>query len=132
MAALLKRKSNDPIPARARNADYCDAYDALPEKYGYTKEQMLVLLKVYGKYVADKESGKSVCGIAAACYEILSSVFHRQVPVIYTDDLVESHQAFWESVNGGIRLSEEGRAFVKDTPKLLESATCILPGVVEC
>lgn len=120
--------------ARARNADYCDAYKALPEKYGYTKEQMLVLLKVYGLYVADRESGmiEGDCGVAATCYEILPSVFHRQVPVIYTEVLVGSHQAFWEPVNGGQRLSEEGRAFVEDAPKLLDAATCILPGVVEC
>ena len=117
---------------RARNAGYCDAYDALPDKHGYTREQMLIVLKAYERYLDDVKAGKDedVCGLVDDFYDIGPGVFHTSGITVRTTDLVDVCPEFWDCANGTIKLSAEGREFVKCS-KLFECAENILGGVTQ-
>lgn len=125
--------SDETKPARARNADYCDAYKALLNNHGYTREQMLIVLKAYERYLEDAENGKKedVCGLVAEFYDIGSGVFHTPVITIRPVDIVGINPEFWDCVNGKIKLSVEGREFIRSSTGLFESAKNILGGVTQ-
>lgn len=123
--------SNGTKLDRARNADYCDAYEALPDNYGYSREQMLIVLKAYERYLEDVKEGMSedVCGFVDDDYDIGPAVFHSSMSTISVADLVKINPVFWDCTNGKIKLSEKGRMFVNDSPELLRGARLILCGV---
>lgn len=118
--------------SKAHSADYCDAYDALPDKHGYTREQMLIVLKAYERYLDDVKAGKDedACGLVDYFYDIGPGVFHMPKMAIYTADIVGINPKFWDCANGKIKLSAEGREFVRCS-KLFECAENILGGVTQ-
>lgn len=123
--------NNETKSLRARSADYCEAYEALPDNHGYKREQMLIVLKAYEQYLEDEKEEKDEDdrGWLANDYDIGPAVFHMSVKTILVVDLVKIAPEFWDCVNGKIRLSEAGRSFLKGVPELVKGAKRILCGV---
>lgn len=124
--------SKESKPDRARNADYCDAYDELPDNHRYTKEQMLIVLKAYERYLDDVKDGKieDACGLVDEYYDIGPGVFHTPIITIYPRELVAVNPGFWDCANG-IKLSAVGQEFVRSSTGLFESAKNILASVTQ-
>jgi hypothetical protein len=63
---------------RSRSADFEGAVKELQYSYGYTKQEMLVLIKAYETYRSDISSGKleRESGWLEASYDIAPAIFH--------------------------------------------------------
>ena len=119
---------------KARNAAFLEEFKKMPNKYGYTKEEMLIVIKAFDVFNADKKEGKpqQECGWLDAAYDIAPGVFHTPLPTIDTKKCLSSKMSmFWEenAETGKIRLSEEGLAFVEKDIELIKSAEPLLGGV---
>lgn len=118
---------------KARNAAFLEEFEGMPNNYGYTKEEMLIVIKAYDVFTADKRDGKpqQECGWLDAAYDIGPGVFRTTLQTIATKCLSSKMSVFWEdnAETGKIRLSEEGLAFVEQNIELVKSAEPLLGGV---
>ena len=117
---------------RSRSAEFEDVFEQLQCNHGYTKQEMLVLVKAYELYNSDVSSGKSLddSGWLDASYDIAPGVFHTSLPKVAIADLRNKMPDFWESnKDGRLRLSKNGRLYIEEHPDLVESAKGILAGV---
>lgn len=118
---------------KARNAAFLEEFKRMPSKYGYTQEEILIVIKAYDVFDADKRDGKpqQECGWLDATYDIGPGVFRTPLQTIATRCLSSKMSVFWEenSETGKIRLSEEGLAFVEQNIELVKSAEPLLGGV---
>lgn len=119
---------------RAIAADYKDEYQKLVDDYGFSKEQMLVVLKAYQLLTMDNERCKDELknGWLGKSYMIAPKIFHKAI-TISTDDLVRTCCLFWEFSNDqkNVRLSKMGKAFVEENKNLFVAAKEIIVGVSE-
>lgn len=118
---------------RSRSADFEDAFEQLKCNHGYTKQEMLVLIKAYELYNSDVSSGKSKkeSGWLDPSYDIAPAIFHSSLQTIAIIDLYNKMSDFWEANdnNSRLRLSQIGRSYLEENPGLISSARCILGGV---
>jgi hypothetical protein len=118
---------------RSRSADFQDVFKQLACNHGYTKQEMLVLIKAYELYNSDVSSGKSKkdSGWVDPSYDIAPAIFHSSLQTIVIVDLRNKMPEFWESNDNDcrLRLSEIGRAYVEENANLLKSAKGLLGGV---
>ena len=118
---------------RSRSVEFEDAFKELQCNHGYTKQEMLVLIKAYELYNSDISSGKSQddSGWLDAFYDIAPGIFHTPLLTIAITDLRDKKPEFWESndKDGRLRLSEDGRSYVEENPDLIKAAQSILSGV---
>ena len=118
---------------KTRNADFLDAFETMHDTCGYTKYELLVVVKAYDVFLADKNAGKSRqdCGWLDSDYDIASGVFHEPLRMIFVANLYQKMTEHWEqdNVTGRFRLSEDGLEFIADNPKLIKSAKQLLGGV---
>lgn len=118
---------------RSRSADFEGAVKELQYSYGYTKQEMLVLIKAYETYKSDISSGKleRESGWLEASYDIAPAIFHSSLQTIAIIDLYNKMSDFWEADdnNSRLRLSQIGRSYLEENPELISSAERILGGV---
>ena len=118
---------------RSRCAEFEDAFVQLLCNHGYTKEEMLVLVKAYELYNSDVSSGKSQddSGWLDTYYDIVSGIFHTSTRTIAITDLRNKMPDFLEinCKDGRMRLSGIGRSYIEENPGLIKAAKSILGGV---
>jgi len=118
---------------RSRSADFLNAFKQLKCNHGYTKQEMLVLIKAYESYNSDVSSGKSQddSGWLDAFYDIAPGIFHSPVQSIVIEDMRNKMPTYWEKNDetGRIRLAKDGIAYVAENPELVKSAQPLLAGV---
>ena len=118
---------------RSRSAAFEDAFKGLQDNHGYTKQEMLVLVKAYELYNSDMALGKKTddSGWLDASYDLAPGVFHTSLQEIAITDLRNKRPDFWESndKDGRLRLSKNGRLYIEEHPDLVASAKGILAGV---
>ena len=118
---------------RPRSAEFEDAFKELQCNYGYTKQEMLVLIKAYEAYNSDISSGKleRESGWLDAFYDIAPGIFHSPLLTVAIVDLRDKVSEFWDvnESDGRLRLSKIGRLYIEENPNLILSAKRILGGV---
>ena len=114
--------------------EYLSAYDAVKDKHGIGRREMLVLLNAYAQYKADEGSDKSVDerGWMNDVYDILPSFNRFGEEQVHIPGSFDGAEDFWESDSDTKhwRLSAEGLKFVEDNPDLLDAAMPVLVAVV--
>ena len=118
---------------RSRSAAFEDAFKGLQDNHGYTKQEMLVLVKAYELYNSDMTLGRTQddSGWLDASYDIAPGIFHVVMQTVSIIDLRNKMPEFWESndKDGRLRLSKNGRLYIEEHPDLVVSAKSILAGV---
>jgi hypothetical protein len=118
---------------RSRSADFQDVFKQLACNHGYTKQEMLVLIKAYELYNSDVSLGKlkKDSGWVDPSYDIAPGIFHSPLLTIAITDLRDKKPEFWEynDKDGRLRLSEVGRTYIEENVNLLKSAKGLLGGV---
>ena len=118
---------------RSRSADFQDAFEQLQCNHGYTKEEMLVLVKAYEVYNSDVSSGISEedSGWVDASYDIAPAIFHTPMQRVVIKDMSNKMSTYWEenAETGKMRLAKDGIAYVAENPELVKSAQPLLAGV---
>ena len=118
---------------RSRSAAFEDAFKRLQDNHGYTKHEMLVLVKAYESYNSDMALGKSSddSGWLDVSYDIAPGIFHASMQKVVITDLRDKAPGFWESndKDGRLRLSKNGRLYIEEHSDLVVSAKSILAGV---
>ena len=118
---------------RSRSADFQDAFEQLQCNHGYTKQEMLVLIKAYESYNSDLTLGKSQddSGWLDAYYDIAPAIFHTPMQSVVIKDVRNKMPTHWEenAETGRMRLTKCGIAYVAENPELVRLAKPLLAGV---
>lgn len=119
---------------RAIGTNYKEAFGKIESNYGYTIEEMLVVIKAFEVYRADSSSGKSSAevGWLDEFYDVPGVPFQKTMLTVYPRKLQEIAPELWEEgINGKIRLSAEGLSFLEKEAELVESASQIVRAVTQ-